>query len=118
MISGARIAILASLVAAAAGCQSKPIQQMSYSETKALALELHKRCAAEGAPQGSPEFDACMQQEVNREVATRQANADARQRLAAGLANVGANMQRNAARRPINCTSTPGYGGAVSTSCY
>lgn len=107
------------LAIAISGCQSKPIQQMSYAETKALALELHKRCAAEGAPQGSPEFDACMQQEVNREVATRQANADARRRLGDGLAAAGANMQRNAAaHRPINCTSTPGMGGVVNTNCY
>lgn len=55
-----------------AGCQaSKPIEQMSYSESKALAAELHKRCAAQGFPQGDPEFNACMKQEINREASVR-----------------------------------------------
>lgn len=44
---------------------------MSYSETKQLALQLHKRCADQGAPQGSSEFDACMKQEVAREASIR-----------------------------------------------
>ena len=63
-----------------AGCQSKPIEQMSYSETKALALQLHKRCADQGAPQGSVEFDACMKQEISREASIRHEKAERRGR--------------------------------------
>jgi len=64
-----------------AGCQSTPVQQMSYTETKALAQELHARCAAEGAPQGSPEFDACMKQELTRETSIRNARAERRRHM-------------------------------------
>lgn len=59
-------------------CQSKPIEQMSYTETKALAQQLHKRCADQGAPPGSSEFDACMRQEVSREASIRNENAERR----------------------------------------
>jgi hypothetical protein len=62
---------LVGLVLLLAGCESTPVEQMSYSETKELALRLHKRCADEGAPQGSKEFDACMRQELSREASLR-----------------------------------------------
>lgn len=65
-----------------AGCQSKPIEQMSYSETKELAKQLHQRCAAQGAPQGSPEFEGCMKQEVGREASLRRERHD---RLQSGV---------------------------------
>ncbi|RWO34732.1 MAG: hypothetical protein EOS10_00045 [Mesorhizobium sp.] len=66
-----------------AGCQSKPIEQLSYSETKELAKQLHQRCAAQGAPRGSAEFDACMKQEVSREGSIRR---DAAARRQSGIA--------------------------------
>lgn len=69
------------LLAILAGCQSKPIEQMSYTETKQLAQQLHKRCADQGAPQGSPEFDICMKQEIGREASIRQENAQRRRNI-------------------------------------
>lgn len=119
---------LAPLVAAAlvAGCQSQPIEEMSYSEYRALFGELHKRCAQQGFPDNHPESRFCIQQELNREVATRHNNAEARQRFAAGMAAAGAQMQASAMHqqtlsainRPVNCTSTPGMNGVIRTNCY
>ncbi|WP_395449960.1 hypothetical protein ACHMW7_09185 [Aminobacter sp. UC22_36] len=95
---------------------------MSYTETKQVFASLHKRCEAQGIAKGHPEFDACMQQEINREVATRNANALKRQQFGDAMADVGADMQANAAaranNRPVQCTSTPGMNGVVRTSCY
>lgn len=59
-----------------AGCQSKPIEQLSYTETKQLAQQLHKRCADQGAPQGSAEFELCMKQEIGREASIRNERAE------------------------------------------
>jgi hypothetical protein len=111
-----------------ASCQTTPVQQLSYSETKTLAKQLHQRCADQGIPMGHAEFDACMQQEVSREAYTHHANQQrqqhARMALAAGLAGAGAGMQTNAATyRPVNCTSTltgtwVGRPNAVRTRCY
>lgn len=60
------------------GCQSKTIEQLSYSETKVLAKQLHDRCAAQGVPQGHSEFDACMRQEISREASIRHEAAERR----------------------------------------
>ncbi len=71
-----RLILLSAGLFCLAACQSKPIEQMSYSETKALALQLHQRCADQGAPQGSPEFDICMKQEISREASIRNERAE------------------------------------------
>lgn len=65
-----------------AGCQSKPVEQMSYSEIKQLAATLEKRCGAQGYARGHPEFMSCVRQEFNREYSTRQ-EAEARRRAIA-----------------------------------
>ncbi len=73
-----RLILLSAGLFCLAACQSKPIEQMSYTESKALFAELHKRCAAQGAPIGSPENDACIKQELGREASIRQENANRR----------------------------------------
>jgi hypothetical protein len=55
-----------------AGCQAnRPLAELSYSEIKLVADEIEKRCAAQGAPRGSSEWDACARQEITRENARR-----------------------------------------------
>lgn len=107
------------------GCNSTPIEELTYSQTKALAAELHKRCAEQGAPPGSPDFDACMRQELTREQAIRYRNRERRRAFADALGAMGESMQRSAAMRPrpTHCTTTFGgtWVGTVShatTSCY
>lgn len=68
------IAIFA-VVATLAGCQSKPLDQLSYSELKAVADQIGERCKAQGIQPQSPEWSACVKQETNREQATRDAAA-------------------------------------------
>lgn len=112
-----------------AACQTKQVDEMSYAEQGKLAAEIEKRCADQGYPRGSKQFEPCIRHEVNREVATRQnakQSADrARLALAAGLAGAGQGMQNSAATyRPVNCTTTPrstfvgGAPSSYSTSCY
>lgn len=103
---------------ALAGCQSKPIEQMSYTELNQLAGVLAKSCLDQGVKAGSAEMDLCLRQEVGREKATRAANAQKRQALAGAMAAAGQNMQQNAAAsQPITCNSSA-YGRNVQTTCY
>ena len=71
-----RLAFTASALLLAACSSQPPLEQMTYSQTKELADQLHKRCAEQGAPMGSKEFDACMKQEVSREASTRREARD------------------------------------------
>ncbi|WSG95343.1 hypothetical protein U8P76_23520 [Rhizobium johnstonii] len=109
-------------------CQSKPVDQLSYSEMKSLSLELHKRCWAQGVKSDTPEMNACLQQEFTRESSMRNSNYQARQAigdaLIAGGQGYNQGMQQQPANRPTTCTSTPSstwVGGPVRqvrTSCY
>ena len=69
------VVVLIALVAALAGCQTKTVEEMSYSERKQLASVISKRCADQGYTDGNPEMPACIKQEVSREVATRRREA-------------------------------------------
>lgn len=60
---------------ALAGCQTKTVEEMSYTERKALATELTQRCYAQGVKANSPEFEACARVEVQREAAVRRRRA-------------------------------------------
>jgi len=78
-------AILLGMVLALTGCQSKPVEQMSYSEIKALAASLEKQCNAQGYARGHPEFKACVRQEFDREYSTRQEAAARRRAVASSV---------------------------------
>ncbi|MGO8503229.1 hypothetical protein AB9F35_17255 [Rhizobium leguminosarum] len=109
-------------------CQSKPVDQLSYSEMKSLSLDLHKRCWAQGVKSDTPEMKACLQQEFTRESSMRNSNYQTRQAigdaLIAGGQGYNRGMQQQPSYQPMNCTSTPSstfVGGPVRqvrTSCY
>lgn len=61
-----------------AGCASTPVQELSYTELKAVAAQIQQRCYDQGVPPNSPEYERCINQEVNRETSVRQARADRR----------------------------------------
>lgn len=114
------------LVLALAGCQTKPVDEMSYTEVKQLAGQIVDRCVAQGIKENTREMTACSQQEARREVVTRQRMRQ-RQRamgaaLAQGLGDYSQQQQRNAAiaaaNRPVNCTSQLTPANTVRTSCY
>lgn len=70
-----KLVILAAVaVFALGGCQSKPVEQMSYTELRAVAGQIQKRCEAQGVYKGSKDYDMCIRQEINRETSVRQAN--------------------------------------------
>jgi hypothetical protein len=105
-------------VAAVAGCQTKPVSEMSYSELMATSREIQQRCEAQGAIHPSPEFELCIKQEVRREHATRASNRARAQAfgeaLAEGSQQFGASVS---ASRPVNCTSNR-VGTSVYTNCF
>lgn len=108
------------------GCQTKPIQQMSYSEIVELAAQIKKRCEDQGARPPSTEWKLCTQQEISRERSLRVTNRENAARfqaaLAQGMQNVSDNYARSAAitaaNRPVNCTHRSTGAGTVRTTCY
>lgn len=70
------IVILAAI--AMAGCQGKPLNELSYSELKAVANTIGKRCEAQGITRTSSEWNNCVRQETAREDASRSAAASRR----------------------------------------
>lgn len=106
-----RVVLLAAALAIA-GC-TKTVDEMSYSEVKEYAAKMHERCVKQGVKPG-PEMQTCINQEARADQARR-----ARQRqIGAAIADAGDNYSRSVqANRPINCTSTGGY-GTVRTTCY
>ncbi|WP_037069700.1 hypothetical protein [Rhizobium favelukesii] len=65
-----------------AGCQSQEVSEMSYSQTKDLAIQKNKECAAQGIKPGTNEMKMCVTHEMNREAALRH-NRNARLQAAA-----------------------------------
>lgn len=59
---------------ALAGC-TQTVEEMSYSERKALAEQIVQRCYAQGVKSGTPEMALCTQAESQREQATRSRKA-------------------------------------------
>lgn len=65
-----------------AGCQTQEVSEMSYSQTKELAIQKNKECIAQGIRPGTNEMKMCVTHEMNREAAVRQ-NRNARRQAAA-----------------------------------
>jgi len=125
-----RALLVAVAALALAGCQTKQVSEMSYSEVENLAGEIVQRCIAQGVKPNTPEMTACGQHEANREVVSRQ-NARIRQQNAAAAAsaslsnasqgyyNAAAAMRANMVNnRTVQCRSQPMGAGTVSTTCY
>lgn len=90
---------------ALAGCQTKPVSEMSYSELMETSRAIQARCEAQGAVHPSPEFEICIRQEVTREKAVRARNSADNEALGAALIagsqSFGASMA--ATPRPVTC---------------
>lgn len=65
------IVLTASLVVLSA-CQTKTVEELSYSERKDLAQQIAQRCYAQGVKPGSAEYEQCSVVEVQSEAARRQ----------------------------------------------
>lgn len=109
-----------------AGCQTKQVEEMSYTEQKALAQQIVQRCYDQGVKTGTPEMNVCLQAEVNREKFKRR-NAP---RLkfnpagaAAALQNTADGYNRAAANsagmnRTVTCNNVPSPTGMTKVRCY
>lgn len=123
-----RIVGLAIAALAVAGCQTKQLDELSYTERKALGKTIAQRCIDQGITKKGPEADACLRAEVEREFATRERNREkgrhAAMAFSQGFSNYGRAMSAPAyslstsSHRPINCTSQSYGGGTVYTNCY
>lgn len=111
---------------ALAGCNTTPVEELSYPEVRAIAERITKQCYVEGGPSGSPGYQMCVRHYVQREHATRAANRDRQARVGQAMAQASDNFARQqqanaaiaAANRPVNCTSTMTPANTVRTNCY
>lgn len=98
---------------ALAGCSTKSMNEMNYSELKAYAVEMQARCAKQGV-KSDKEMKLCMNQEAMADQSRRQRQKE----FGAALSQASqAYSQSYNANRSVNCTST-GYGNMVRTTCY
>lgn len=66
----AAVALLALFVAPALSACTKTVDEMSYSEVKEYAAEMHKKCLAQGVKDG-PEMQLCINQEARADQSRR-----------------------------------------------
>lgn len=103
-----------------AGCSTKSTSEMSYTELKSYAAEMHSRCKKQGVPDGQ-EMQLCMNQEANADQARRQRQKQVGAALAGASQSYGQSLQRSATiaqmNRPISCRSMRNVDGSVTTSC-
>lgn len=109
------------------GCQTKQIEEMSYSEQKALSQEIVKRCYAQGVKSGTKEMQLCTATEVRAENYRRKnaprlqfdpsGAARALQGVSQGYYNAAA-ASRSSMGATVTCTRRPAPAGYTSVSCY
>lgn len=75
-----------------AGCATKPVEEMSYSQVQALRDTIAQRCVAQGVAMTAPNFQACFQHEARREVLQRENNRAAGLTIANGMQDAGATI--------------------------
>lgn len=121
-----RTSVALLFVLALAGC-TKTVEEMNYSERKALADQIVQRCYAQGVKSGTSEMDLCLAAEVQSEKAKRYNNAAREKRMAAGLgaglASAGdafnqAAANSAAANRTVTCNTVPAPTGMTKVRCY
>lgn len=118
--------ILATLLISAilSGCQTKPIEAMSYAEKIELGKKLQAICEKHGLEPLTEAYNTCFRTELNREAYQRKQNAvkgqQAAQAFSEGMQNMSNNYYRAAAttsaQRPVTCTRIAGP--VPTVRCY
>ncbi|UCA46887.1 hypothetical protein [Pseudochrobactrum sp. XF203] len=98
------------------GCQTKPIEAMSYAEKIELGKKLQAICEKHGLKPLTEAYNNCFRTELSREAYQRKQNAvrgqQAAQAFSEGMQNMSNNYYRAAASRPtqqsITCSQVPG----------
>lgn len=118
--------VIAAAASMLVGCNTKRVDEMSYTEVNQLAAVINKRCEDQGAKYPSREWDICTRQEVIREKTMReeaprlQFNPDG---AATALNNASAGYYRAAstynsvAGSSATCTTVAAPTGMVSYRC-
>lgn len=105
-----------------AGCDNRPLNELTYSERQEFLEVVTARCTEAGAPPGSDKFVTCGQAEIDAENAKRANRRTAGVALGAGLQSYGNHMSAAAISPPrqVTCnTYAPmGYGLPARTTCY
>lgn len=109
-----------------AGCNSTPVNQLTFPEVQAIARRIDATCLKEGGPPKSQGYSTCVRFYAQREHGIRAANRERQARFGQALSEASDNFARQqqanaaiaAANRPIDCTSRYTPAGTVRTSCY
>lgn len=110
-----------------AGCAEKQINELSYAELKQVAARIDAACDAASAKAGTPERQMCVNQEISRENAERQASLVREARFRRGMSAMGDGLQQASSnyakatavppRTRLDCTSTTDFTGTTRTNC-
>jgi hypothetical protein len=105
---------------AVSGCDSRPLNTLSYAEQLEAAEVIEARCAEAGAPIGTEQFETCAAAEVNAENARRANMRRSANAIGQGLQNASDSYNASAAaNRTVQCTTRPAIGwGSATTTCY
>lgn len=98
-----------------AGCQTQPVETMSYADQQKFVVQTLNRCHAEGAKAGTPAEKQCFFQEVSAEDYRRSQNLRSIHAIGASLKYMGdasAAQQQNT----VSCISNR-FGNTTTTNC-
>jgi hypothetical protein len=103
-----------------AGCDTRPLNELSYAEQQEMLAKFTAICAESGVTEKSPEYRRCVQTEINAENARRSRQSEGMTKFGQGLAAAGNNYSAAArTNAPVTCRTTPAVGwGSSTTTCY
>ncbi len=103
-----KIALIVGLIVLA-GCNTTPIENMSYADQQKLAKQITERCRLAGAKAGTQAGDQCFVQEARAEQYRRGQNK--------AMVDQYIQAQLRGGHSRVTCQSMGGY-GMVTTNCY
>lgn len=112
-----KIALIAGLMAVA-GCQTKPIEAMSYSEQKQLASQILARCHKQGVKPGTQEEKDCFYTETRSEFYNRRQNTDRIRAVGQAMAAAGAQQQAALAASRPKMTTCNKFGNGFTCNSW
>lgn len=113
-------AAVISCVTLLAGCDTRPLNELTYAEQQEMLKTFTATCAAAGVAEQSPEYRTCVQTEINAENAKRARQTAGLDSFGSGMSALGDSYSSAATvNRPVTCTTRPPVGwGSATTTCY
>lgn len=122
-----RFFILGAIALTLSGCETTPVQELTYTQKKALVDKIIASCIKQGVSLKSREMTVCTNSEIDREIALRAKNRAVAAEIPA-MVGRGLSGYANSAARNNNttstCTTTPystfvgGRPSSYTTRCY